>query len=258
VAAAVDALVDTHAHLDFSAFDADREAVIARAAAAGVRWIVNPGADLESSRRAVRLAQQHEGVYAAVGVHPHEAQACTPATLAELRRLARQPKVVAIGEIGLDYYRDLSPRPAQRQAFRQQLELAAEVGLPVLIHDREAHEDILAILSESRPRGILHAFSGDLRMAQRVIALGLYIAVGGPITYQNARVLPALLPALPADRLVLETDCPYLTPHPYRGQRNEPAYLRLVAERLAELRGVSFAEMARQTTENARRALGIP
>ena len=255
-------IVDTHAHLDFSAFDDDRQTVIRRAEAAGVRWIVNPGADLESSQRAIRLAEVYAGIYAAVGVHPHDAQTVTPSTLRELRRLARHPRVVAIGEIGLDYYRDLSPRQMQREAFRQQLELAGELCLPVILHDRDAHDDVLSILDEwktgrrDRP-GLFHAFSGDIAMAQRVVEMGYYLAIGGPVTFRNAGHLREVAVAAPADRLVVETDCPYLTPHPHRGKRNEPAFVRLVVERIATLRGESIDAIARQTTQNARALFGL-
>lgn len=256
-------LVDTHAHLDFDDFDADREEVIRRAREAGIRYIINPGADLESSRRATALAEAHADIFAAVGVHPHAADSLTEEAWQELRRLAHHPRVVAIGEIGLDYYRDLSPRPVQRAAFRRQLELAAELGLPVIIHDRDAHEDVLAVLEQWRAEGnnlpiLFHAFSGDLAVAQRVLRMGGYIAVGGPVTFTNARRLPAILPQLPLERLVVETDCPYLAPHPYRGQRNEPAYLRLVAEKLASLYQRPVEEIARRTTENARRLFRLP
>jgi TatD DNase family protein len=256
-------LVDTHAHLDFGQFDADREDVWARAQTAGVRWLINPGADLPSSRRAVALAEGHAGIFATVGIHPHEAESCTPAALAALRQLARSRKVVAIGEIGLDYYRDLAPRPTQRRAFRDQLELAVELRRPVVIHDRDAHGETLAILREfagrlSQPAGVLHAFSGDAGLAAAVLDLGFYIAVGGPITFPNARQTPALLAGVPLERLLLETDCPYLAPQRHRGQRNEPAYLPLVAERLAEILHLSATRVAAQTTSNARALFGLP
>jgi TatD DNase family protein len=257
----IEPICDTHAHLDFQQFDADREEVIARARGAGVRWMVNPGADLESSQRAIHLAESQPGIYAAVGVHPHEAQTMTPVVLEELRRLAQHSKVMAIGEIGLDYYRDLSPRHVQQVAFRQQLDLASELELPIIIHDRDAHDDVMAILGEwqgkSQARGVFHAFSGDGDLADRVIEMGYLIAVGGPLTFQNARRMAVLASALPLDRMVVETDCPYLTPHPHRGQRNEPAYLPLVVERLAGLKGLSVDQVARQTSMNALTLFGI-
>ncbi len=262
-------LIDTHAHLDFSRFDADRPAVIERAKAAGVAAIVNVGADLPSSRRAVILAEEYACIYAAVGMHPHDAKKLDGAALAELRELAQHPKVVAVGEIGLDFYRNLSPRDVQRRAFQAQLAWAARLGKPVVIHDRDAHDDVMEILadwaaglensspvvSKAKPLagrlGVLHTFSGDLVMAERAIELGFYISISGPVTYKNARRFPDIVRALPLDRLLVETDCPFLAPHPHRGKRNEPAYVRLVAERLAALKGISVEELAEATTTNA-------
>ncbi|MDH7487166.1 MAG: TatD family hydrolase [Anaerolineae bacterium] len=259
-------LTDSHCHLDFSQFDSDRDQVVQRAREAGVQLIVNPGYDLESSRRAVALAERYPEVYAAVGVHPHEAKAVTDEVLAELRRLAAHPKVVAIGEMGLDFYRDLSPRDAQRQAFRQQLALAAELELPVIVHSREAHDDVMAILTErfqvqsskskaqsSKLKGVLHAFSGGRDMAEKAFELGFLVGIAGPVTFENAHRLRALVRELPLERLLVETDAPYLAPHPYRGKRNEPARVALVAATVAEVQGVSGATVIRQTTANARR-----
>ncbi len=260
-------LIDTHAHLDFSKFDADREAVVERARAAGVAAIVNVGTDLSSSQRAVRLAEQYGDVYAAVGMHPHDAKALDGATLAELRELAQHPKVVAVGEIGLDFYRDLSPRDVQRRAFQAQLAWAAKLGKPVVIHDRDAHDEILEVLSDwaagqrhsslAGRLGVLHTFSGDLTMAEQAMDLGFYLSISGPVTYKNARQLPGIVRALPIDRLLVETDCPFLAPHPHRGKRNEPAYVRLVAERIAELKGMSLDALARATTANAQHLFGF-
>ena len=255
-------MIDSHCHLDFPQFDADRDAVLARSAAAGVAAIVNPGADLESSRRAVALAARVANVYAAVGVHPHDAATLDGPALAELRQLAAHPKVVAIGEIGLDYYRDLSPRDRQRAAFDTQLALAAELNLPVIVHQREAAVDALAALRAwaggGHPGCVLHAFAGEEAVADEAAALGFYLGLGGPLTYQNARRLPEIVPHLPPDRLLLETDAPYLPPHPHRGQRNEPAYLVLVARRLAELREMSLGVLASQVAENTRRVFRLP
>ncbi|HIC92753.1 MAG TPA: TatD family deoxyribonuclease, partial [Anaerolineae bacterium] len=209
-------LTDTHAHLDFPQFDGDREEVIERALAAGVRRIINVGADLASSRRAVALAEAHPPIYAAVGVHPHDAKTLTDEALAELLGLARHPKVVAIGEIGLDFYRDLSPREAQRQAFERQLALARELGLPVIVHDRNAHAEVMDVLRRRGLRGVLHCFSGDLEMARQAIEMGFYISVAGPATFKNAKRLPEIVRQLPLERLLIETDCPYLAPHPHR------------------------------------------
>ena len=262
-------LIDTHAHLDFSEFDADRQEVIARAQEAGVEIIVNAGAGLEASQAGVVLAQTYPQVYAAVGVHPHEAKTLNNVVLEELRALAQHPKVVAIGEIGLDYYRNYSPRPIQRQAFQQQLALARELGKPIIVHDREAHDDVMNMLRQwvrevhqpsavgYQPVGVMHCFSGDLAMAREVIEMGFYISIPGSVTFTNARRLPELVRALPLERLLIETDCPYLTPHPYRGKRNEPAYVSLVAEAIAQIRGIPLEQVARITTANARALFGL-
>jgi TatD DNase family protein len=256
-------LIDTHAHLDLPQFDADCAAVVERAQAVGVSVIVNAGADVESSRRAIALAEQYPGVYAAVGVHPHDAKTLDGDALAALRELARRPKVVAVGEIGLDFYRNLSPQDVQRRAFQAQLAWAARLGKPVIVHDREAHTEVVQALTSwvaglarsslTGRVGVLHSFSGDLVMAKRVIDLGFYVSISGPVTYQNARRLAEIVQALPLDRLLIETDCPYLTPHPHRGKRNEPAYVRLVAEKVAEIKGLALDEVAAMTTANARR-----
>jgi len=254
-------LIDSHAHLDSAKYDADRAAVIERARAAGLAAIVTVGVDRISSRRAVELADRHDLVYAAVGVHPHDAKHLDGSTLAELRNLAQHSRVVAVGEIGLDYYRDLSPRDVQRRAFQAQLAWAAKLGKPVIIHDRDAHADVMGYLADwatslrdsplTGRMGVLHTFSGDLDMAERAIDLGFYISISGPVTYKKARQLPEIVKALPLDRLLVETDCPFLTPHPQRGKRNEPAYVRFVAERIAALRGMSFDDLAAATTANA-------
>ncbi len=257
-------LVDSHCHLDLPQFDADRDAVIGRSVESSVTRVIDPGVDLPSSRAAVALAlRQHECIYAAVGIHPHEAKTLDAVALRELKQLAASPRVVAVGEIGLDYYRDLSPRDVQRRAFEAQLELAAELDLPVIVHDRDAHDDVLAILRHWReslraPRstlhehpGVLHSFSGDVVMAEQVVALGFFIGVSGPVTYRNADRLRAVVRAVPLERLLIETDAPYLTPQPRRGQRNEPAYVRRVAQAVADVRGSTLEQMAAQTTANA-------
>jgi len=253
-------LIDTHVHLDFGQFDDDRDAVLARAWQAGVGAIVTIGIDLDTSRAAVALAEEHERIFATVGFHPHDAKTADAAALVKLRELAGHPRVVAIGEIGLDFYRNYSPPDVQRRVFQEQLHMAAELGKPVVIHNRDAHADTIDILrrwvSESQPepsayRGVFHCFSGDPALAQSAIELGFYIGVDGPITYRNARKLPAIVKALPLDRLLVETDAPFLTPHPHRGKRNEPAYVRLVAEKIADLKNLPLAEIAQATTANA-------
>ena len=253
-------LVDTHAHLHDTAFDGDRAAVLARARAAGVAAFLTIGTDVPTSEAAVALAQAEPDVYAAVGIHPHDAATADDAALARIAELARAPKVVAIGELGLDYYRDLSPRDVQRTALVAQLRLARAVGKPVLLHCREAHADLLELCATedvATGGGILHCFSGDLAVAHRGLDLGLLISIAGPVTYPSARRLAEVVRALPLDRLVVETDCPYLPPQPWRGQRNEPAYLPVTAARVAELLGRPAATVADATTENAARLLGL-
>lgn len=249
-------VVDTHCHLDLQQFDIDREAVIERAWAAGLNRIMNPGVDLETSRRAVALADAHPQIFAAVGFHPHDAAKMGADDLQTLRELAQRPKVKAIGEIGLDYYRDLSPRDLQAKAFRQQLELAAELDLPVIIHCRDAFEDVMAILREwrtsnNRARGVLHSFSGDRAQAEQVFEIGFRVGLTGPITFPKAEEMRAVAQNAPIDRILIETDAPYLTPTPNRGKRNEPAYVRRVAEKIAEVRGLTVEAVAAQTTANA-------
>jgi TatD DNase family protein len=250
-------LIDAHAHLDFPQFDADREAVIGRALEAGLVGIVNVGTNLASSRAAVGLASSYDFLYAAVGVHPHDADTVTPAGLDELRDLAQEARVVAIGEIGLDYYRDLSPREVQRDVFRDQLLLAEEIGLPVIVHSREAYEDALATLSGWAGGGVLHSYSGGMELLPRVLAMGFMIGISGPVTFRKAHALRAVAAEVPEDSLLIETDCPYLTPEPHRGRRNEPGYVRYVADAVATARGASPRTVAQTTTANARRLFGI-
>jgi TatD DNase family protein len=252
-------LFDTHAHLHDDAFAGDRAAVLARARVEGVGRFLTVGTDPAASTAAVALAAAESDVFAAVGIHPHDAASAGTPALERIAALARAPEVVAVGEIGLDYYRDLSPRPAQAHVLRTQLALAREVGKPVLLHCREAHADLLAALeAEGAPGGIMHCFSGDLAVARRCLDLGLLISIAGPVTYPNARRLAEVVRTLGLDRLVLETDCPYLPPQPWRGKRNEPAYLAVTAARVAELTGVAPAVVAARTTANACALLQIP
>jgi TatD DNase family protein len=245
-------LIDSHAHLDDRAFDKDRAAVIARAFGEGI-GVITIGANLGSSREAVRLGTRHRGVWATVGVHPHDAKTVTTEVMAELEELAAS--AVGIGEIGLDYYRDLSPRDVQRRVFEWQLELARRLALPIALHNRESTDDLLAILREHAPthRGVNHSFLGDASQAESFLELGLHLGIGGPITFPRNRNLRMAVRTVPLERILLETDCPYLTPVPYRGRRNEPAYVRYVAEAVAEVKGVAVDEVARQTSENVQR-----
>jgi len=251
-------LIDTHAHLDFPDFDPDRREVIARAQDAGVGAIITVGTDAASNAKAVQIAQDEPTVYAALGIHPNECASATDKDFDELKRLAGQKKVVAIGETGLDFYRQRSAASQQEAAFRRHLALARELDLPVIVHCRDAHAECLKVLSEAAPlRGVMHCFSGDEAMARRCIELGLYISFAGPVTFPNANRLRAVAKAIAADRLVLETDCPFLAPQPRRGKRNEPAYVRHTAETLAQVHGLSFDDIARVTTLNAGRVFGV-
>jgi TatD DNase family protein len=254
-------LFDTHAHLHFPEFAADLSAVLQRARAAGIRFMVTIGTDVEGSRAALALAERNPEVYAAVGIHPHDAAQADEVALEELERLAQaSPKVVAIGETGLDYYRDLSPREAQVRVFSFQLNLARRLGKPVLVHCREAHADAREILRlEGVPGvgGIMHCFSGDQAVARRCLDLGLLISLAGPVTYPNARKLPEVVKLTPADRLVVETDCPFLPPQPYRGKRNEPSYLPITAARVAELKRLPVEDLGSRMSTNALTLFGI-
>jgi len=254
---------DTHCHLDFHAFDDDREAVIERSRRQGINRILNPGIDIETTQKAIQLAKTYPTVYAAAGIHPHDASTWQKNTYDDLFTLADQPKVVAIGEIGLDYYRDHSPRTIQRDVFRAQLELAVQLKKPVIIHCREAEQDMLAILSGWRAGltesdsplqknpGVLHSFSGDGEFAGAVLRLGFKIGITGPVTFKNAHILQAVVKSTPLDSLLIETDAPFLTPQPQRGQRNEPGYVKWVAEKIGELKDLSTEAVAEATSNNA-------
>lgn len=253
-------LFDSHAHLDDNRFDGDREEVIARAVANGVTGIINIGADMASSRRSVELARRYAFVYAAVGIHPHDAKDAVEDDYAQLAAWVKEePKVLAIGEIGLDYYYDWSPRPVQQEVFRRHIQLAREVGKPIIIHDRDAHGDILAMVKQEAAglTGVFHCFSGSLDMAREVIKLGFYVSIAGPVTFDKSVKLKEIAAAVPLDRLLVETDAPYLTPQPYRGRRNEPAHVKFVAEEVARVRGLTPAEVAAATTANVKRLFHI-
>ena len=254
-------LIDTHAHLDGEKFDADREEVIARARANGVVKIITMGDNLASSARSVALAEGFEPVYAAVGVHPEEAQPMTSADDDQLAAWAAQEKVVAIGEIGLDYYweKDEEKRARHRPIFGRQIDHARPLDLPLSIHDREAHGDMLKLLkTEGRGmRGVLHCYSGSWEMAAELLKGDWYFGIDGPLTYKNAAKLPEIVQRLPAERILVETDSPYLSPMPFRGKRNEPAHVLHVAEKAAELRGESLEVFARATRQNTRDLYGI-
>ena len=260
-------MIDTHCHIEFDGYDGDRDAVIQRAIDAGVTMIVNPAVDVASSQAIGALALRYNGLYATIGVHPNSTANLPDGWLETLRTLGRGPKVVAVGEIGLDYYRDRSPKAAQRAAFEAQLALAAELALPVIIHNRDAHDDIMPILEswaaslppeQAESPGVLHSFSAPQAIAERALAAGFYLGFTGPITFKNADDLRRIAAQVPLDRIVVETDGPYLTPTPHRGQRNEPAYIPFIVERLASLHRVTSDDMAKITTHNARRLFNLP
>lgn len=256
--------IDSHCHLDFNSFDDDRMQVIHRALDQGVGFLINPGINVVSSQKAIRLAESYPEVLAAVGVHPNEALTWRETTLEELARMADNPKVVAIGEIGLDYYRDYSPRELQVQIFREQLHLAAQLELPVIIHNRQATGDLLAILAEWRSTlsqsssnlvdrpGVLHSFSEDKRVARSAVDMGFFLGIGGPVTYRKAEGLRAVVSDLDLTRILLETDSPFLPPQGHRGERNEPANLKIIGERVAEIRKEPLVTIRTQTYLNAR------
>jgi len=254
-------LVDTHAHLDSEDFDRDREEALERAAAAGVAVIVNASFDLASSRRSADLAGSRPGgVYALAGIHPHDAEGVPGDYLEELRKMAREPGVVALGEMGLDYYRDLSPRPVQQKIFREQLALARDLDLPVVIHDRDAHGDLMEIIKKDGVPGrggVMHCYSASWEMALECMKRGFYISIAGPVTYPNSARLKEIAARLPLERILVETDCPYLAPQAFRGRRNEPSYVGYVAEEIARLRGVAPADLARAASANAAALFGI-
>ncbi|MBI1847130.1 MAG: TatD family hydrolase [Candidatus Rokubacteria bacterium] len=253
-------LFDTHAHLHFPDFADDLDAVLERARKAGVRRMVSVGTNVETSRQAIGLAVREPDVWATAGVHPHDAAEADEEDLTEIERLASVESVVAIGEIGLDFFRDLSPRDAQARVFRRLLGVARGAGKPVVVHCRDAHDEVLAILAEERVQdvgGIMHCFSGDVDAARRCLDLGLHLSLAGPVTYKNARALPEVARFTPADRLVVETDCPYLPPEGHRGRRNEPALIAITAACVAALRGEPLERFAARATENAVRLLGL-
>jgi TatD DNase family protein len=254
-------LIDSHAHLDSPKFDGDREEMIARARAAGIDRIVNIGFNRETIPTTMELAEKYPFIYAAVGWHPTDAADMNlDEDLAWIERLCAHPKVVAIGEIGLDYYWDTSPKEVQHTVFREQIRLARKLRKPIVIHNRDAHEDVVKILREEKADevgGIMHCFSGSWDTAKLCLDMNFYISFGGPITYKNARVPKEVLARVPDDRLLIETDCPYLTPHPHRGKRNESAYVALVAEAAAEIKGISVEDLADLTSRNARECLSL-
>ena len=247
-------LIDSHTHLEMKEFDADRDEVVERARRAGLECMITVGTTVDHSKKALALTARYEDVYASVGVHPHDAKDIDQGSYDTLRELAGMDKVVAFGEIGLDFFRDLSPREVQIKRFGEQLEIAGELGLPVIIHDREAHKEIIEMLSAWRGklRGVVHCFSGDRDMARKCLDLGFYISVTGTVTFEKAKGLQKVVQYVPLASLLVETDAPYLAPEPHRGKRNEPSYVVKTAEKIAELKELSYREVAEATTENAK------
>ena len=252
-------LFDTHAHMNDPAFDEDREEVLLGLKDKGVEWMMNVGCCLESSRDCVAMAERYPFVYASVGTHPDSADEVDDAVLEEYRKLCKHEKVMAVGEIGLDYYYETIPRDVQQRAFRLQMELAKELGMPVIVHERNAHEDGMKIVKEFKGvTGVFHCYSGSAEMARQLVDLGWYIGFTGVLTFKNARKAVETAQQIPLDRIVLETDCPFMAPDPFRGKRNDPGYLWRMAEKLAEIRGIGLEEVHRATTENAKRLYRIP
>ncbi|MDF2950367.1 MAG: TatD family deoxyribonuclease [Sedimentibacter sp.] len=248
--------VDSHAHLDDERFNEDREELINSLYENGIETVLNPGADLNTSKAAVELADKYSFIYAAVGCHPHDSKFMNDETMNIFRELAKNKKVIGIGEIGLDYYYDNSDRDTQRIWFREQIRLAKELDIPYIVHDRDAHEDVFKIMKEehySGTRGILHCYSSSVEMAREFVKLGFYISLGGPVTFKKAKTPKLVAKEIPLDRLLIETDCPYLTPEPFRGKRNEPKYVKYVAEEIAAIKEVSIDVIAEKTSENFRK-----
>ncbi len=252
-------LVDSHAHLEDEKYDKDREEVIEECKK-DLTFLINVGSNILTSKQSIKLAHNYDFIYASVGIHPHDAQKEFD-KVEEIERLALQEKVVAIGEIGLDYYYDDPPKEFQKEVFIKQIRLAKKLNLPIIIHDRDAHGDILDILKQEWTkdlRGVFHSYSGSVEMAFQAIEMNFYISLGGPVTFKNAKKPKEVVKAVPIEKLLIETDSPYLTPEPYRGKRNTPVYVKFVAEKIAELREMSYEEVCRITAENAIKLFNIP
>jgi TatD DNase family protein len=253
-------IIDSHAHLEMKDFDKDLDRVIARAGEAGVGYMITVATTIADIHKALEIAQKNAPVFVSIGIHPHEANNIREGDYDQLRTLAREKKVVAFGEIGLDFYRNHSPREVQLARFRELLRLSRELGLPVILHDRDAHEEILKALREegsSRWKGVFHCFSGDVSLAQEVIEMGFFISIPGTVTFKKSTVQQEVVRSIPLEKMLLETDCPYLAPEPYRGKRNEPAFIRNTAEKVAALKGMSFEDVCRITSWNTKTLFGV-
>lgn len=251
-------LIDSHAHLEMSEFDHDRRNVIERAISAGVEYIITVGTNAELSQKAIALAAEFDNVFATVGIHPHDATAADDQILDQMKDLARQPKVVAYGEIGLDFFRNISPRQKQIDVFSRQMKIARELNLPIIIHDRDAHEEVLRMVEESGiRRGVFHCFSGDAEMAKKCVDLGFYISIPGTVTFDKTKNIADVVKKIPMEYLLLETDCPYLTPVPHRGKRNEPSFIVHTAKKVAQIKSLPWQDVARAAAANTKKIFGI-
>ena len=251
-------LIDSHAHLEMSEFDHDRRDVIKRAISAGVEYIITVGTNPQLSQKAISLAAEFDNVFATVGIHPHDAATADEKILSQMKELARQPKVVAYGEIGLDFFRNISPRQKQIEVFSHQMEIAHELNLPIIIHDREAHEQVLRMVEESGiQHGVFHCFSGDAEMAKKCVDLGFYISIPGTVTFDKAKKIVEVVKNVPLEYLLLETDCPYLTPVPYRGKRNEPSFIVHTAKKVAQIKSLPWQDVAHAATANTKKLFSI-
>lgn len=250
-------IFDSHAHYDSEAFDTDRKELLGTLQSQGVCGVVNCGSDMASSLKSLELADEFDFIYAACGVHPHEAEGCKQGYLPVLKKLCLEDKCVAVGEIGLDYHYDFSPREIQKQVFEQQIVLAKELDMPVIVHDREAHEDTFELLKRYKPKGVVHCFSGSAEMAKEIVKLGMYIGLGGAVTFKNARKPREVAAVVPSDRLLIETDCPYMTPVPHRGKRCDSTYIPFTADVIAEVRGTTAQEILDLTRVNANSLFGL-
>jgi TatD DNase family protein len=245
-------LIDSHSHLEMEQFDNDRQEVIERACLAGVEYIITVGTNPAFGKKAISIAKQYKNIFVSVGIHPHEAATADDKSLAQMAELACQPEVVAYGEIGLDFFRNLSPREKQIEVFSRQLEIARDLSLPVVIHDRDAHEQVLQLVRSSGvQRGVFHCFSGDYALAQKCLDLGFYLSIPGTVTFDKAVKISDVVKKVPLEFLLLETDCPFLTPVPYRGRRNEPSFIIHTAKKVAQIKSLRWEDVADTTTRNA-------
>lgn len=250
-------IFDTHAHYDDEAFDSDRDTLLPSLKSKGVGYVIDCGCDVASSEKAIELSEKYDFIYAAVGIHPHEAEGAKDGDLEIIKRLIEHEKVVAIGEIGLDYHYDFSPRELQKEYFEKQIILANELDMPIIVHDREAHEDTMQLLRKYKPKGVLHCFSGSVETAKEIISLGMYIGLGGAVTFKNAKKPIEVAEYLPLDRLLLETDAPYMSPVPYRGKRNDSSLIPYAALKIAEAKGMEAQSVIDAACENAKRLFGV-